>query len=310
MTSRMYFPSVAVLTFFGVLSLPIVVLAHTPQMEPGDTVIVLRDTHLKAGKEKLAPVAAGTELVARQVRGGWVAVTVEHEGKKVTGWIWASHGRIALTGTSPIQPASPSEPLPRFSSLKVHLRRVDWFRVFAKEGQWSGFSLSETKFDPVESKIVCGSQRSRITHSGHVLAAVDPLTFRMIALDPLTYSEGVGTIIRPKETQDLVPGVSKFPKASTIVWVEPGKDPNEIIVTTDPARITDENLKAVGLTRATVPELKLEFSIVPDDKIIWMLGEGAQYWGATSGPVKLGNKRYRNLRGARVENGVLTTTGN
>lgn len=91
MASRMYSPSVAVLTFFGVLSLPIVVAAETPPIEPGDTVVVLRDTHVQAGREKLAPVKAGTELVAGEVRGNWVAASVERDGKRVWGWISSGH---------------------------------------------------------------------------------------------------------------------------------------------------------------------------------------------------------------------------
>ena len=62
-----------------------------PRIKPGDRIFVLDDTYLQAAKEKLAPVEAGTELVAGQVRGVWVGVTVEHDGKKVSGWIPSSH---------------------------------------------------------------------------------------------------------------------------------------------------------------------------------------------------------------------------
>lgn len=62
------------------------VAAETP-IKVGDTIVVLHDTHLQIGKEKLLPVKSGTELVAKQVQGHWVWVTIKHEGRNVSGWM-------------------------------------------------------------------------------------------------------------------------------------------------------------------------------------------------------------------------------
>lgn len=53
------------------------------KVKAGDKVVVLRDTHVQAGTEKLAPVQAGTELVAEDVNGEWTAVTVKVEGREI-----------------------------------------------------------------------------------------------------------------------------------------------------------------------------------------------------------------------------------
>jgi Ca2+-binding EF-hand superfamily protein len=60
--------------------------AAEPQIKAGDKIVVLHDTHMQAGDEKLAPIQAGTVLVAGEVRGEWVAVSVVQNGKTITGW--------------------------------------------------------------------------------------------------------------------------------------------------------------------------------------------------------------------------------
>ena len=65
--------------------------AGEASIKPGDTIVVLHDTHLQAGKEKLAPVEAGTELTAGEVRGDWVAVSMERDGKMISGWVFRAH---------------------------------------------------------------------------------------------------------------------------------------------------------------------------------------------------------------------------
>jgi hypothetical protein len=87
MTSRVYSLILAALLLRAGISAREVVGAERPQIQRGDTILVLRDTDLQAGTEKLAVVEAGTELVAGQVRDEWVAVRVERHGTTVSGWL-------------------------------------------------------------------------------------------------------------------------------------------------------------------------------------------------------------------------------
>jgi len=60
-------------------------------IQPGDKVKVINGpAPVKQGKETLATVDTGTELTALKVQGAWVKVTVERDGKRVTGWIHSS----------------------------------------------------------------------------------------------------------------------------------------------------------------------------------------------------------------------------
>jgi len=58
-------------------------IADEPPVKVGDKIVLLYHTHVQVGTEKLAPVTAGTELVAEQISGDWVAITVDRNGKKV-----------------------------------------------------------------------------------------------------------------------------------------------------------------------------------------------------------------------------------
>lgn len=62
-------------------------LAVAAPIKTGDKIVVLENTHVQAGEEKLAAVAAGTELVAGEIQGDWVAVNVDRDGKKISGWL-------------------------------------------------------------------------------------------------------------------------------------------------------------------------------------------------------------------------------
>jgi carboxyl-terminal processing protease len=75
-------------------------VAADSQIKPGDTVVVVRDTHLQAGPKKLAPIQRDTELVAGQVLGDWIAVTIVQHGKDVTGWVLARN--LARVPTRPL----------------------------------------------------------------------------------------------------------------------------------------------------------------------------------------------------------------
>lgn len=71
------------------------VRAQAADMEPGDSVVTLRQTPIQAGKETLASVPPGTRLLIKSVRGDWGAVTVQRQGRDVSGWVHAKHVRVA-----------------------------------------------------------------------------------------------------------------------------------------------------------------------------------------------------------------------
>jgi len=57
-------------------------------IKPGDKLRVTSGpAPVKVGKKTLTTVEAGTELKALKAQGNWVRVTVERDGKKITGWI-------------------------------------------------------------------------------------------------------------------------------------------------------------------------------------------------------------------------------
>lgn len=80
-----------VILFAMFLLSPCRLVAAEGPIKPGDTIVVLQDTHLRVGKEKLSLVTRGTELVAEHVEDRWVWVTIEHQGKKVAVWILDRH---------------------------------------------------------------------------------------------------------------------------------------------------------------------------------------------------------------------------
>jgi len=95
----------------------------------------------------------------------------------------------------------------------------------------------------------------------------------------------------------------KLLTSTSVIWVEPGTQPGTIIITTDPEDVDPKSLAVLGLRRETMPKLRLEFHMVMQVggmELKYLLGDGAQYWGATKGPVVLDGKEYRNLKGAKV----------
>lgn len=66
------------------------------EIEAGDTVVTLYQTPVKAGDETLASLRPKTELLIKSVNGDWGAVIVQHEGKEVSGWVYAKHVRVVL----------------------------------------------------------------------------------------------------------------------------------------------------------------------------------------------------------------------
>lgn len=69
-------------------------------LEPGDSVVTLYKTSIKVGARTLADVPPKTLLLVTSVEGDWGAVTVERDGNKVSGWVYAKHVRV-LTGALP-----------------------------------------------------------------------------------------------------------------------------------------------------------------------------------------------------------------
>jgi hypothetical protein len=192
---------------------------------------------------------------------------------------------------------SPSTSIPDLQDGEVKFKDITWFReLVTSPGERFGyFSNKKLKFDEEGSFFRFGSQRSRIAHSGDALKLADPVTITLATYDdPLNYAKNAKTVLPP---------------SGSVVWIEPSKDGSKLILTTDGNRLTSEQLRAVGIDRTELPALKLEFHVEPPG-VIFLLGDGAQYWGATEGPIKLGGKVLRNLKGVRIVNGVPSDRGN
>jgi len=65
--------------------------ASEPEIAPGNKIVVLHDTHVQVGTDKLEAVEAGVEITAEAVQDDWIAVTVERDSKSVSGWIHSGH---------------------------------------------------------------------------------------------------------------------------------------------------------------------------------------------------------------------------
>lgn len=62
-----------------------------PGIKPGDTVVVAKQgTTLQLGKESLAKLRKGTEMVVSSVKGDWVGGAVVIDGKRMLGWVMRS----------------------------------------------------------------------------------------------------------------------------------------------------------------------------------------------------------------------------
>jgi hypothetical protein len=154
-------------------------------------------------------------------------------------------------------------------------------------------SFRNIRLDPNESFVQCGSQRWAVEHSGDSFAVGGPMTFRMVGIDPLSYAQSQG---------------ATAPLSGSVIWVEPGDDPQTVVVTTDPAFVESSARAALVLGGQALPPLKLEFYLSPVEKGFahqFLFGEGTQYWGATKGPVRLNGQVYTNLKGVRVVHGQL-----
>lgn len=83
--------AVVFLAVIGAMYNPGRVQAFEAQINAGDKVVTTGPAALMSGKTTLLTVEAGTELVAREIKGNWVRVSVQKDGKQINGWIDAKH---------------------------------------------------------------------------------------------------------------------------------------------------------------------------------------------------------------------------
>jgi len=69
-----------------VISLEVAEAGEEP-IRPGDKVVTTTEAAVKVGTRTLATVPSHTELTAKAVRGDWVAVTIQQDGKDISGWV-------------------------------------------------------------------------------------------------------------------------------------------------------------------------------------------------------------------------------
>jgi hypothetical protein len=105
--------SVACLALFLVVLFGLPVTAPAAEaVKAGDRVAVsIGPAPVKVGTKTLATVKAGTELTALEVNGPWAKVTVERDGKKVTGWIHTKRLKpLAPPSATPVRDEEPKPP--------------------------------------------------------------------------------------------------------------------------------------------------------------------------------------------------------
>lgn len=227
---------------------------------------------------------------------GW-AVGCSSTTHELARQVQAPETRRASPSDVRLQSLTPSPPIsiPDLQDGKLEFKDITWLRelVTSPGEQFGYFSNKKLKFDEEASFVRFGSQRSRIQHSGDALKLADPVTVTLATDDPLNYAKNVKMIVPP---------------SGTVIWIEPSKDGSKVILSTDSDRLTLEALRTVGADRTQLPVFKLEFHIEPGRGVIFLLGDGTEYWGATEGPVKLGGTSFRNLKGVRIINGSPTQT--
>lgn len=203
----------------------------------------------------------------------------------------ASSTRAVKTGGKP-----DNKTIPKFTVCRLNLKDVQGKMglVDVPGSRWKQMSLRGIEFDEEKSYFECGKQKSKLLHFGDSLMVAEPVTFKMVGSDPLTYASNWAKV---------------QPKSQSVLWVEPGEDPNVIIVSTDLMRIPPSDFEALGIPLRAKPNLRLQFHFVANAggvfEFFFLFGEGTEYWGATKGYVKMGGKKFTNLKGARIVNGQL-----
>jgi hypothetical protein len=104
----------------------------------GDRVVSTDQTHVMKGRERLAVIDQGRELEVRKIEGPWVGVEFEADGKRVSGWIWHQHLRLADESAASDRSAAtprverrsfslePAEPAPRAERRFAPRQRDRW----------------------------------------------------------------------------------------------------------------------------------------------------------------------------------------
>lgn len=70
--------------------------ARGPCSTGGYVVVTSAHTQLMVGSKAVAPLEQGTRLKVVEVRGNWLATSVEQSGKRFDGWVWAPHVRSTV----------------------------------------------------------------------------------------------------------------------------------------------------------------------------------------------------------------------
>lgn len=70
------------------------------RFEVGDKVRAVRNTHLMRGRRVLGSVAAGQQLRVLRIRGPWIGVVTQADGREVGGWVWYSQVERVDAATS------------------------------------------------------------------------------------------------------------------------------------------------------------------------------------------------------------------
>jgi len=68
------------------ISLEVAEASEEP-IRPGDKVVTTAEAAVKVGTRTLATVPVGTKLTATAVNGDWIAIAIERDGKRISGWI-------------------------------------------------------------------------------------------------------------------------------------------------------------------------------------------------------------------------------
>jgi len=111
----------ALVTMFLVMQTGICTAAES---KAGDRIVTTAEAPIKIGTKTLTTVPKGTELVAKAVKGDWIAVTVERDGEKVSGWLRARQVTPVLASAAVRAHVHKESCEPKCKGVKVRMSRV------------------------------------------------------------------------------------------------------------------------------------------------------------------------------------------
>ena len=117
-------------------------------IQAGDKVVAVDDAPLKDDDRVLLTVPAGRELVASDVKGDWVAVTVRSDGKPVSGWLHAK--QLTRAGIGPAVEEDVVLPLLRSASRQAEYVQVVLARHVSGDGVF--LLVRECGFDDLNTR--------------------------------------------------------------------------------------------------------------------------------------------------------------